>query len=782
MSTPTHGPSKPKVRTPLAVQHANTSSVPTPSFGRNEPPNAKLKLKTPHSASPVRIHNQYDRPLLNTAEATTPKKNLASRLASVSGNNMNGTDNSSRTKLGERPLKQLEEALIQSLTRHQNSTTKTKKSKKIHPLCGFLQSDARWHIAATPGRCFSHKDNKLISLMCLALCGTSGSSPASMLSKNMWGKQSKAILNVTRKFIRDIVNEDDKLETQLRAATETTNDLQLENHSLRREMMALREMMEMKEREMESHATTLRETLEIKEREVESHATRNDELNKALATVKEQLVDLKQQLSDTTNACTKLESDKVKLLRFISVAKAKFGERNQQLLSMAEAHRQLQSKSKLLADQLEETSQELSSLQAATPRDIDVLELVNARVKEANNSGLFFLTSNSRKRFGFLKIAKPRRTAQGNRERSVKSAVCQIAAALKEVALDEAEQTKIVSGLAARRGLTFIDAAELPIKINDVIALRQATTTTTNEVVKMLSGLKHVHPIFRTALPNQLKAKIGETERNKQNFDLDYEMVDLVYKKTTNEKQQCLHFWMRNPAEAIEVLVASAVQSDKFENSCEFSSLLDKCLVVFGCDKGGKAASMLVRTANRTRGNNPAHALPIAVYMDGSECYDNLSRTILSEGRPAKSLLQQLLDDDLHIAVMSLVVAGDVMDVRSVLFHIKNMPSFCSKVNIENGTNVVTEDENLFFDSTVSEASQRCGPPSFLPVLLLKHQFALKPSWLYATMLTLVWSLEQAVMEYRKKHPSIPHSSSFVFVTRPRSSVLIPSVKPVSCV
>ena len=150
------------------------------------------------------------------------------------------------------------------------------------------------------------------------------------------------------------------------------------------------------------------------------------------------------------------------------------------------------------------------------------------------------------------------------------------------------------------------------------------------------------------------------------------------------EQKSCLHSWAENPPLVLESLVANAFVTENFQESNEFCSKEGKLIVVFGCDKGGDATSLLVRIANREDGNAPRFCMPLALYEDGSENYYNLSLSIYNETKPAKKFLQLLLDDALHMVVIASKDSdGQVEDARGVLLAIQNRPSDATRIVVD---------------------------------------------------------------------------------------------------
>ena len=104
--------------------------------------------------------------------------------------------------------------------------------------------------------------------------------------------------------------------------------------------------------------------------------------------------------------------------------------------------------------------------------------------------------------------------------------------------------------------------------------------------------------------------------------------------------------------------------SDKFKSSDEVSNLQKKLIIAFGCDKDEIATSMLVRIANREKGNSSQYCQTLAMIEKAEEKWVNLKDTILQKGAPVTVLLQNLLDNKLF-AFTIVVKNKDGLPIKS---------------------------------------------------------------------------------------------------------------------
>lgn len=167
--------------------------------------------------------------------------------------------------------------------------------------------------------------------------------------------------------------------------------------------------------------------------------------------------------------------------------------------------------------------------------------------------------------------------------------------------------------------------------------------------------------------------RVAEYEKKHGILVVVHEIPLYLTKKEEAEKH-CLFFYAADMFAILESLITRSIMDGSFEDSLTFSSLTDKLVVVFGGDRGGESYSMLIRVANRAKGNTSKHCQLIALFENGAECYENLRNSVFSRSFPVRGFLQNLLDDKL-VALVITVETGDArkQDSACVLIQISDL-------------------------------------------------------------------------------------------------------------
>ena len=110
-----------------------------------------------------------------------------------------------------------------------------------------------------------------------------------------------------------------------------------------------------------------------------------------------------------------------------------------------------------------------------------------------------------------------------------------------------------------------------------------------------MAAIKKIQSKVGSLFPTRLKHHIAKREKKTAEIGaVQCERLPLTVNKA-GEQKSCLHSWAENPPLVLESLVANASVTENFQESNEFCSKEGKPIVVFGCDKGGDATSLLVR-------------------------------------------------------------------------------------------------------------------------------------------------------------------------------------------
>ena len=117
-----------------------------------------------------------------------------------------------------------------------------------------------------------------------------------------------------------------------------------------------------------------------------------------------------------------------------------------------------------------------------------------------------------------------------------------------------------------------------------------------------------------------------------------------------------MHYWIQQIPLLIEKLVASCESQGKFEDSIEFSRLINKIYFSIGSDRGEGDVINLIRLINRIAGNCARYSIPMSVVEKATEDYDVLAKTIYN--KRARKLLQPILSD--HLCMFTMRFKSDV--------------------------------------------------------------------------------------------------------------------------
>jgi hypothetical protein len=186
---------------------------------------------------------------------------------------------------------------------------------------------------------------------------------------------------------------------------------------------------------------------------------------------------------------------------------------------------------------------------------------------------------------------------------------------------------------------------DLKFSMPEVLALRHMLKCSANTLVKIDQFERMAKG--NTRFPTQLRKKLTQAEKE-GTFESEKMMIELQL-NAKGETKSCLFWHIKDTLGMLQQLCQSLFLSGDFQQSSEFSCLNEKIVVVFGCDKDTEQTSMLMRTANRTKGNAKEHCMVLALYEDGDESHGNLQQSIYKKGNPIMNLLQLMLDNKLFM-------------------------------------------------------------------------------------------------------------------------------------
>ena len=274
-----------------------------------------------------------------------------------------------------------------------------------------------------------------------------------------------------------------------------------------------------------------------------------------------------------------------------------------------------------------------------------------------------------------LKVAKPRKSKEDSKPSSQRRYIREKSKEIHYVltaAIPNYDTRKdILSYILKKKfnaDIYFDKVKQQQVAVTDIIAIRMrggygvsnsAANQMMQDVVKVFKHnnmLRVQHP-----LPGSLRAKMGKAEEN-GTLSVDHQVTRCSTAKDKTE--MCVHSWIRTIPLLIEKLVATCIIEGKYEESITISKLVNKILLGMGADRGGGDLINLIRLLNRKDGNCSRYSIPLAVVEKAAEEYDVLAKTLYNNR--AKSLLQPLLNDELHMFVMRFANDAKCLAVRFI--------------------------------------------------------------------------------------------------------------------
>lgn len=232
------------------------------------------------------------------------------------------------------------------------------------------------------------------------------------------------------------------------------------------------------------------------------------------------------------------------------------------------------------------------------------------------------------------------------------------------------QQDAILMEIAKENGYKIFRKEKAELTVTEVIALRDFSLTSQNGVRRIDQFLRH--RLDLSIFPSNFMRRVVEYE-SKNDTSLAIMQIPLYMSKKEVNKKYCTFFHVKDPFAVLESLVIRAISDGSFEESFTFSSLRDKLVVVFGGDRGGEAFSMLIRVANRAKGNASRYCQLLALFEDGAECYENIRDSILSLLFPVRNFLQLLLDDKLLAIVVTIETEDGQKECTCVVVQLSDL-------------------------------------------------------------------------------------------------------------
>ena len=257
-----------------------------------------------------------------------------------------------------------------------------------------------------------------------------------------------------------------------------------------------------------------------------------------------------------------------------------------------------------------------------------------------------------------LRIQKPRKSfkdLEGDSQRKkanlVKEVIFRIVGNDENGEADKSSVYELLKKLVKSMG-NFHLLADDEFKYNNaqLAAYRYYCGQSTNALLKMDRFDRSI--MGNTRFPSQLGKQMKIIEE-RDIVPCVEERVELSM-NASSERGLCSFTYIGDPIRLVEKMFEALLHTPDYQDSFAISNMKEKRVVVFGSDKDTHQTSMLLRTANRKRGNNKLHVRTLAYYEDAEEKYENLQNTFLNKENPVRKLCQLLLDNKLFAFTFTL--------------------------------------------------------------------------------------------------------------------------------
>ena len=168
-----------------------------------------------------------------------------------------------------------------------------------------------------------------------------------------------------------------------------------------------------------------------------------------------------------------------------------------------------------------------------------------------------------------------------------------------------------------------------------------------------------------------------------------------------DETGTCLYYYIENVPLLLERMNSGCSIRGKFLNSNKVSSLENVAIIKYGADRGMSDLIMQVSLGNRKDGNHGKYAIPIGVVEGAMETYSNLANTFYSPKRKMRTLLEQLINDELFMIRLCFnnENTSTLRDMKCIIMH------FCgiSRKELEKKRITCTIDDDLIIATNFTE-------------------------------------------------------------------------------
>jgi hypothetical protein len=271
-----------------------------------------------------------------------------------------------------------------------------------------------------------------------------------------------------------------------------------------------------------------------------------------------------------------------------------------------------------------------------------------------SNDGVFLLKQSIGRALKYKRVGRERSLKTNakplSRKRWIQKRVSQM---LGEVeGWDQDLVIQMLKALGRKLGLFFAKHDELQMSVATSVVLRDHVGTGTNGLYRMKQAIEFFCPALKGfILPTNIRWHVSLMERDGV-IPSRIVQVCCTATKKGNKKTFCTFYYCTHPTQLLANMMRRMFLDNTFQESIEFSSLVDMLVVSVGFDKSDSDFVGTWRPCNRRNGNSALFVQTFAC-LEGpvSEDYANEVATIGKPNYPIKDTIQRLVDDSLYTLV-----------------------------------------------------------------------------------------------------------------------------------
>lgn len=150
---------------------------------------------------------------------------------------------------------------------------------------------------------------------------------------------------------------------------------------------------------------------------------------------------------------------------------------------------------------------------------------------------------------------------------------------------------KVLQQIAKNNGLSFFDSSEMVFSFDECFTLLHKANLSINQLCIVASFIRLMRPVLKGVLwPNRLKKGLCDLI-GEGNLEFIVKQLPLIVSKKEDKWSNRPFWYLLRPAELAQRLLERTILDGSFEESIEFSFLLNCIVVVWGIDKADRDES-----------------------------------------------------------------------------------------------------------------------------------------------------------------------------------------------